>query len=318
VIKLKAGARPCAWQAVFAMAAAGSAFNAAATEGGGNSYPVGVETNYNGLMLPEGLHPFYYYSHYSASHSKDNQGNDNAKLASFHIESNIVAARLSYVWPGVKLFGANVETRLVQAVAAVNLDAAVARPGPLGPLDRSGSRTGLADTAFTPFILGWHSAKFHQTLGLDTHLKVGSFDSAERVNIGRNYYQFAPFYAFTWFPAKNVDVNAKLRYARNTRNTETDYQSGDEATLEFSAGYHATPAFAFGVNGYLYRQTTDDRQHGVPVNGNGNRGVVNAIGPYLSYSVTPKVTLVLKVQSEFNARNRPEGTRIWVQARIPF
>ena len=31
---------------------------ALATEGGGNSYPVGVETNYNGLMLPEGAHGF--------------------------------------------------------------------------------------------------------------------------------------------------------------------------------------------------------------------------------------------------------------------
>jgi hypothetical protein len=309
---------PQALHAAVMMAAATAAFNAVATEGGGNSYPVGVETNYNGLMLPEGLHPFYYYSYYSASHFKDNRGNNSAQLAKFHIESNIVAARLSYIWPGVKLFGANLETRVVQAVAKIDMDAAVARPAPLAPLDHSGSRTGLADTSFSPLILGWHSPGFHQTLGLDTHLKVGAYDSAERVNTGRNYYQLAPFYAFTWFPTRDIDVNAKIRYAYNTRNTATDYKSGNEATLEFSAGYHATPAFAFGVNGYIYRQTSDDTQHGASVNGNGNRGSVNAIGPYFSYSITPKVTLVVKMQSEFNARNRPEGTRIWAQARIPF
>lgn len=301
-----------------AIAAASASGGARATEGSGNSYPVGVETNYNGLMLPEGLHPFYYYAHYSASHSRDNAGNDNRQLARFHIASDIVAARLSYVWPGVTLLGAHLETRVVQAVATVSVDAAVARPAPLGPLDRGGRRTGLADTAFSPLILGWHGATLHQTLGLDTHLKTGTSDSAERVNIGRNYYQFAPFYAFTWFPSKAWDLNAKLRYARNTRNSATDYQSGDEATLEFSAGYHPAPSLAFGLNGYVYRQTTNDTQHGVVVNGNGNRGSVNAIGPYLSYAITPKVTLMVKVQTEFNARNRPEGTRIWAQARIPF
>jgi hypothetical protein len=176
----------------------------------------------------------------------------------------------------------------------------------------------LADTSFSPIILGWHSPAYHQTVGLDSHLKVGAYDAADRVNTGRNYYQLAPFYALTWFPAKNVDVNAKFRYAFNTRNKATNYESGDEASIEFSAGYRATPSFAFGLNGYIYRQTTDDRQNGIRVNGNGNRGRVNAIGPYISYSFTPQVTLILKVQSEFDARNRPEGTRIWAQTRIPF
>jgi hypothetical protein len=68
---------------------------AMATEGGGNSYPVGVETHYNSLMLPEGLYPFVYYAHYEASHSKDNAGNDNPRLAYFGLRSDAVAGRLS-------------------------------------------------------------------------------------------------------------------------------------------------------------------------------------------------------------------------------
>jgi hypothetical protein len=291
---------------------------AVATEGGGNSYPFGVETNYNGLMLPEGLHTFIYYSHYSASHMKDNNGDDNRQLAKFKIEANIAALRFSYIWPGVHVFGANVETRVVQSVAAIDLDMAVARRAPLGPLDRSGSRTGLADTSFSPFILGWHSPSYHQTVGLDSHLKLGAYDVSERVNTGRNYYQIAPFYAMTWFPAKGFDVNAKIRYAINSKNKETNYQSGDELSLEFSGGYRVSPKLAIGINGYLYRQVTDDKQNGVKVNGNGNRGSVNAIGPYIAYSFTPNLTVIVKAQSEFGARNRPEGTRLWVQARIPF
>jgi hypothetical protein len=291
---------------------------ALATEGGGNSYPVGVETNYNGLMFPEGLHPCLYYSHYEATDNKDNNGNDNKQLARFRLQSDIVALRLTYVWPGVRVFGAQLETRVVQAVAAVDLDLAIARPNGAAPLDRSGSKTGLADTALTPFILGWHGTSYHQTAGVDTHLKLGSYHVTDRINTGRNYYQVAPFYAFTWFPLASLDLNGKLRYAFNSRNKDTNYQSGDEATFEFSAGYRATPALVVGVNGYVYRQTSDDTLNGLPVNGNGNRGKVNALGPYFTYNFTPKTSLIVKVQSEFGARNRPQGTRVWAQIRMPL
>jgi hypothetical protein len=290
--------------------------DAAATEGGGNSNPVGVETNFNGVMLPEGLHYFVYYSHYSAGHFKDNGGDDNRQFAHFALRSNAAAARLSIVWPGLRIVGATVETRLVQPVVALDLELAVATPG--GRVDRSGSKNGLADLSFTPIILGWHGPDYHQTLGLDGHLKDGSYTLQDRVNTGRNYNQVAPFYALTWFPGAHTDVNAKFRYGFNGRNKDTGYQSGNEATIEFSAGYRPAPALAFGLNGYVYRQTTDDELHGLAVNGNGNRGRVNALGPYISYSFTPRVTLIAKLQSEFGARNRPQGTRLWSQMRIPF
>jgi hypothetical protein len=229
-----------------------------------------------------------------------------------------VAGRLSYVWPGVRWFGATVETRVVQAVVSVNLSLGIARPPPAGPLDRSGSRTGLADTAFSPVILGWHSPAYHQTVGLDSHLKTGSYDAARPVNTGRNHDQVAPFYALTWFPLAGAEVNAKFRYAVNSRNKATDYRSGDEASIEFSAGYRMSPAIVAGINGYVYRQTTDDTQNGATVNGNGNRGRVNVLGPYLIVNPTAKWSVIAKVQTDIDARNRPQGTRLWLQARIPL
>ena len=113
---------------------------------------------------------------------------------------------------------------------------------------------------------------------------------------------------------------AKLRVAGYPKIEKKEEKPTDAApaTLEFSAGYHATPSLALGLNGYIYRQTTDDKLNGLAVNGNGNRGRVNALGPYVSYSFTPKVTLIVKLQSEFGAHNKPEGTRLWGQMRIPF
>lgn len=288
-----------------------------ATENGGNSYALGVETNFSGLMLPEGLHAFAYYQHYEASHNKDNSGADNARLAYYKVRSDTVAVRLSYVWPGVRLLGANVETRAALPLPTVDLSLGIARPAPLGPLDRSGTKTGFGDLQFAPILLGWHHGPLHQTAGIEGFVPIGKFDASEPVNIGRNYWQVAPFYAVTWLPDR-WQLSGKFRYAVNGRNDDTDYRSGDEFTFEYSAGYVVTPGVVLGVNGYAYRQMSDDKQAGAVVNGHGNRGRVLAIGPYLGYSFTPRFTLIAKLQMESHARNRPEGTRLWLQAKVPF
>lgn len=291
---------------------------AEATENGGNSYAVGVETNFPGQMLPEGLHAFTYYQHYSASHSKDNTGADNTRLAYYKTNVDAVALRLSYVWPGVRLLGANVETRGAISMPTIDLTLGAARPAALGPLDRSGSQTGIGDLQFSPLLLGWHHGSLHQTAGVEGFAPIGEFNKDARVNIGRNYWQFAPFYAVTWVPEDRWQLSAKARYAFNTKNRATDYKSGNEFTLEYSAGFIVRPGLALGVSGYMYRQTSDDIQGGKPVNGNGNRGRVDAIGPYVSFDVTPKVAIMAKLQVESGARNRPEGTRLWLQTKLPF
>jgi hypothetical protein len=276
-----------------------------------------VETQLPALVPPEGDHWFVYYQHYEANRSKDDAGHDSPAFARFGLSSDVVAIRLSHVWRGVRLFGATVETRIVQPIASADLSLAVARPAPLSPLDRSGSHGGLADTAFVPVILGWHGEHLHQAIGVDTHLPWGDYDAARRVNTGRNYYQVAPFYAFTWL-SSGWEVGGKLRYAFNSSNRATHYRSGHEATLEYSAGYRFSPRIAAGINGYFYRQTTDDVANGSPANGTGNRGSVNAAGPYLQFNFTPAAALIAKVQQEWGARNRPQGTRAWLQMRVPF
>jgi hypothetical protein len=295
-----------------------SATAAMATEGGGYSYPVGVDTFYSGMMLPEGLNLLLYYSHYQASTSKDNAGNDNSKFAYYKIRSDTVSLRASYVWPGVQWLGANVETRAALPLTSLNLSLGIARRSPLTPLDKSGDKTAQGDMSFIPIILGWHGEKFHQLTGIETYLPVGDYNVSDPVNTGRNYYQVAPFYAATWIPSPSIDLNTKIRYGINSRNKDTNYRSGNEFTLEFGGGYHFSQAITLGVNGFLYRQTTDDVQNDAAVNGNGNRGRVNAIGPYIAASLTQKISLIAKVQSEFNAVNRSQGTRVWLQMKVPL
>ncbi|MES2260253.1 MAG: transporter [Pseudomonadota bacterium] len=289
--------------------------NASATEGGGNAYALGLDTNGAAVMPPEGLSVFGYYHHYEATHIKDDAGRDNARFAHFKLTVNALATRVSYVWPGVKLMGANVESRIALPFA-VRSEKDAARATPAGPVDDSGSKTGFGEIQIIPLALGWHAPTLHQIAGIDAFLPTGRFVATDRVNIGRNYYQVAPFYAFMWTP-KDAQLSAKIRYGFSGNNKDNGYSSGDEFTLELSAGYQVKPSIQLGFSGYFYRQATDDTLNGALVNGTGNRGRVNALGPYISYKFD-SFTLFTKLQKEFDARNRPEGTRLWVQAKIPL
>ena len=305
--------------AVVALAAlACSATTGYATEGGNSDYSLGVETQFTGIMSAPGLHEFLFVTHYDASHSKDNEGHDNAQLAYFNSMVNAVAERLVYVWPGVTLLGANVETRAAFAVPDIHVSVGIQRPTPPGPLDLSGKSVGVADPSLFPLILGWHSPTFHQTVGAEFIFPIGQYDSSARVNAGRNYYAVAPAYTFTWLPQTGWDISGKLRYEFNGKNRSTDYTSGDEASLEMGSNYQFHQNMMVGLAGYIYQQTTDDRQHDAIVNGNGNKGRVNALGPSFTYAFTPKTALVLKVEQEFDARNKTEGTRYFIQFKTPL
>ena len=312
--------KPC-WRVLTAILAglglAGAGQIALATEGGGSSYAVGVETNFTGLMLPEGTHFLLYYQHYAADQAKDNAGDNNRRFAYFQTRADVLALRLSHVWPGVRFAGANLETRLALPLPQVDVDLGIARPAGLGPLDRSGSASGVGDLTVAPVLLGWHGLTLHQMAGLEIILPTGDYDQRKPVNASRNTRQLAALYGVTWLPGK-WESSARLRYGINSRNAATDYRSGDELSLEFSAGYKFVPGWSAGLNGYVYRQLSDDRQAGKRVNGDGNRAAVNAIGPYIAWSPAPRYGLVAKWQIESGAHNRADGQRFWLQGRYAF
>jgi hypothetical protein len=46
--------------------------------------------------------------------------------------------------------------------------------------------------------------------------------------------------------------------------------------------------------------------------------LTGAIGLYIGYQISSIVAIIVKLQSESGARNRTEGTRLWIQAKIHF
>jgi hypothetical protein len=289
--------------------------NVYATEGGGNNYPVGVNTLLSGVQPAPGNHIYVYLEEYEATMLEGNNGNPSGSVSDFSLHAQAAAFRLSHVWQDVTFLGATLETR--SNIPFVDLDLHFDAHTPKGTVYKSGTATGLSDLTVGPLFLGWHLGNLHQELGLEFFLPTGSYDASRLVNPGRHYYSMQPNYAITWIPVPSVEFSARALYSVNSVNHVTDYHSGNEFIVDYNAGFRFTPMWQVGASGYFYRQLTDDTQYGQSVDGNGNRGQVFAVGPAIAYG-THKFSVALKYQREMMVRNRPEGNRIWLQMYMPF
>jgi hypothetical protein len=293
---------------------------AVSTELGGSSYPVGVELGY-GDMLPPGLYNLGYYCHADASSLNGSSG-QSLGWTRYHVTADTLSYRLQYVWNGI-LLGASAESALVVPFPDIDLEKQVTSTAP----QTGGSRFGMTDPLIVPLRLTWKGQELNQSAALEIVAPLGAYKVNAPVNPGRNYWQFSPAYALTYRPLPDAVFSFKLRYGINTENNATNYQSGDELTVEYSAGYKVSANTSLGIQGYLFRQTTDDELNGRPTSaangrligsGIGNFGSANSIGPFLSYVVSPRFIVTAKYQQDFDVKDRAEFTHIWIQGMLPF
>jgi hypothetical protein len=277
---------------------------AQAGEGGGSSYNGGVENYLTGAAPPPGFYVVEYGNVYHASKLKDNAGNE-VPLPTFKIGA--VAAATRFVWStNTMVAGGNVVWHAI--VPVVNLDVEV--PG------ASQSKTGLGDVTFGPALAFHHSPALHSVLALDFVAPVGSYRKGDLANIGRNYWSVQPLYTMSYIDPAGFNGDFKLTFNFNRRNAATDYRSGDEVYLDYSAGWGLGNGWVLGVGGYAMRQLVDDKSAGVSVPG--SKGAAFAIGPSVKYDNGKGWFITAKLQRELSVRNRPEGSALWIKTLIPF
>lgn len=274
-----------------------------ATEGGGSSYPMGAENYMSGALPPPGWYAQVYAQHYAAD---DLMGNDGRSLPlDFRLRANVVAPRLVWV-TGQSVLGGSLA---FQAIAPL-VDLSVTVNG------NRDHRRGLGDMIFGP-ALGYHySDKFHAVYALDIIAPTGSYDHDRQTNLGRNYWVAEPVAAFSYVDPSGPNLDLKLMYDFNARNRSTDYRSGQEAHADYALGWGLGNGWVVGVGGYIYQQTTDDRQYGERVED--NKGKAFAIGPSIKYSDASGWFITAKWQHETDVRNRPEGDAYWLKLTVPL
>ena len=307
--------KPVALPAAICCCAALMPLSAEATENGGSSYPLGVNTVLSGMLPPPGLTPYVYLSDYSSNELMGNDGSKRSGISNFSANVKAASLRLDYVYEDVSILGAGVGTRLALPYCDGEIRFDVETP--MGKIHKEGSASGFGDLTVAPVLLGWKSKSVNQIAGLDIFIPIGSYDASRVFNPGRNYWSFGPWYGITAFPMENLEMSAKIIYLINQKNDDTNYLSGNELNMDYNIAYSFTKSLQVGINGYTYKQITDDIQDGHAVNGNGNRGQVISFGPTIKYQ-TPSWGVVGKWQHEEAVENRSRGNRFWLQATARF
>jgi hypothetical protein len=300
-----------------------------AGEGYGNHYAGGNEDFMMGALPPAGTSIFInYLMGYNATALKGDTGskvglgpNNNPKV-DFKLNVLINAFRYIKV-TNVKLLGGDLGWHVVVPVGyqKVSMDAS--------PVVDMGTqaKTSLGDIE-AGIGIAWHPTKtFHHLASFDIVAPTGAYDKDDLSNLGRNYWSFNPIYAFTYLgdkdsPIPGFEVSAKLMYWINTINAATSYTSGQDFSMDYLVGQHIGN-WAFGANGHLLYQITNDKQYGSnardPFTGEatGVKSRYFSIGPAISYNL-PRGCLTFKYQRDVWEENRPEGDKFWLKLTHMF
>lgn len=274
-----------------------------ATENGGQTAGLGAEGFLAGALPPPGFYGLFYYNNYSANRFADNNGN--SLIPGFSVRANTIAPRFVY------MSSESIAGGLLGFYALFPLSTISVRAG--GVHD---SRTGLGDIPFAP-LLSWHEGNFHWATALEVTAPTGAFDKSRLANLGNNYFSIRPMGAFSYADPNGFDISTKISYSINTRNSATDYRSGDYLAVDYSVGYHVLPALTLAVEGYYMQQFTSDKVGGVVVAPDGFKGRVLGVGPGIHYQAK-RFSIEFRYIKETMVRNRPDGSSVWLKAVVPF
>ncbi len=281
-----------------------------ASENGTQHYPVGINTVTAGNLPPSGRLEYFNYVQ-DASMTSLNEPDGPTPAPKFKLDVLTSASRLLYSWPGLTVAGLHVSSGVVIPIVHLNVKLAGQNRG----------AAGIGDIDIQNYLSGSTiDKKLFYFVGLDVTPPTGHYIKNALVNAGNNYYTLTPNAGITWMPSEAWEVTGSIAAEFNTINRATHYRSGTDVDVDYAITYRPLTrvrAFGVGMQGYIFKQLSDDLSHGIAVGVGGNRGQEFAIGPQVRYD-TGAGGLVFKYQHLFSVRNRPSGDRVWIQFAAPL
>jgi hypothetical protein len=299
---------PFAWSLLAVCFAAWMLMSASAhaTENGASVYPVGAETVLQGMMPPPKATGLYWFSVvYSANQTDNGTGQSAAPEFKLRVFAN--AVKIEHNW-GVPVLGGMLESTIGVPLVYQQLHVT---PGKY-------DKFGLGNVDLIPLGVTYHKGNWHWFYQGDFFLPGEPHPRGDVLNIGQHNFAAGPVAAFTYLAPKAAwDISSKVDYIINFKNRATSYRGGNELTWEYTAMRAISKKASVGVNGYLYKQATDDQLNGAAVAG-GNSGRDLAIGPQIRVFLGPHSALAFKYYRDTLAENKPRGNAFWFQLGIPL
>lgn len=288
-----------------------------ALEGGYSNYIPGFYGDIALAVEPEqGLlmrNDFYFYS-------ADGSGSVRSGLIELEVDIDFTFDYFSLLYKTDKeIFGARYAYGATFVAGKVDISGKAAS-GAMS-VDFSDDKTGLGDITLVPALFYWNNgANLHFSQAFYVVAPTGDYDVDDLANTGLNYWTFETDFAMTYLNNDTgQDYSIVLGYGYNTKNTDTDYKSGDEVHMDYIFNQFLSESFAVGVNGFFYRQLSDDSGDGAVLGDFKARA--SGIGPVIMW-IPPKykgeVAFSAKWLHEYDSKNRIDGDHVFLSFMMAF
>jgi hypothetical protein len=303
-----------------------------AEEGGSAHYFPGAAASFIDAFpgQPGGIAVLNYLTYYDASAG----GGRRLPLGGFlttGLEATVYSDTVVAVYQTpLELLGGGLAFGLALPYVWMEVEGQAQRIGPGGVLDPvvrniRDTDNGLGDMTIFPFMLGW--TNLLPDFKLDTRLSIyaptGEYEAGRLANVGKNYWTFEPGIMASWLSSKiGTEVTLYTGVDFNTRNDDTDYQSGTSLHLDLTVAQHLPLLGGFvgvGANGFYYQQISGDSGSGAVLGG--FEGMTIGVGPVLSYvRQIGKTQLLaeLKWLPELDVDKRFDGDYVWFKLGVLF
>jgi hypothetical protein len=264
-----------------------------------------VETVMPGMAPPPHATMFYEYTASVSANQTDGANGKPEPIPEFKLRVFAVAFKVTHNW-GWKFLGGTVESNV--AVPFVHQELHVP-PGKF-------TKLAVGNIAVSPLGLRYARGRWHFFYEGDIFFPGTGRSAHDVLNIGQNNYAAGPVGGFTYLRGRE-ELSSKLQYIANLKDAANNYQSGNEFTWEFDGMHGICKKVAVGVNGFLYRQTTDDKMADVVFN-NGNRGRDLGIGPEVRFNMITHGGFAFKYLRDTMVENRAPTNAFWFQLAVPI
>jgi hypothetical protein len=280
--------------------------SARATEKGGTVYPIGVETVMTGMQPRDGQTMAYEFTVDYFANEFDNSKGKSAD-PEFKLRVFATAFKVTHNW-GWHFLGGTVESEIAVPIVYQQLHVA---PGLF-------SKFAVTNVDVVPFAVSYHTGHMHWYYEADMFTPGSAYSASDVLNVGQHNLAIAPVAGFTYLSTSGkTEISSRYSYIFNGNNAITNYHSGNEFMWEFNSDRQLNRRVAIGINGYLYKQTTDDHQNGL-IYGDGFLGRDLAIGPQVRFHVGKHIGFAFKYYRDTLVENKPRGNALWFQIGVPL
>ena len=275
--------------------------------------------------IPEGWYYEQYNVFYSTDRFKDRNGNSVNSIGTgaasvdldFDVDVFAIAPTFIYMsdW---EVLDAKLGFTLSPSFGNTSVGASIS----IGERGREidDSSFGLGDLYVQPLWMLWDLEQIDLSLVYGFYAPIGDFDIEDNDNVGLGYWsnQFQGAAVYHLDETKATAFSVIGTFEINGEQEDSDFQPGNNISLEWGVSQFLSEHFEVGLAGYHYWQVSDDKGVTAPPRLRPDRERVHGLGLQTSYYPSERGGIILRFLTEVEARSRFEGNLLSLTAFYVF